>query len=302
MRALTEKVSALKKEKNALILAHYYQPAEIQELADFTGDSYYLSKTAKEARESLIVFCGVRFMAESAKALAPQKMILLPVAGASCPMADMAVLEEIETLKRLHPAAALVCYINSPARVKALCQVCVTSANAEKIIPALPEREIIFLPDKNLGAFLAGKFPDKKFINYPGYCPVHQDVKTEEILRLKNAHPGAPVAAHPECTQETLALADFVGGTEAILRFAKAAPEKEMIIVTEEGLRYALEKQNPRKNFHFPQPPMLCQDMKKTGSQDVLLALERESGQIALEEGMRLGALRCLEEMLRLSV
>ncbi|MCL2816763.1 MAG: quinolinate synthase NadA [Clostridiales bacterium] len=302
MQALAEKIAALKKKKGALILAHYYQSAEIQEIADHVGDSYYLAKAAAEAPQSLIVFCGVRFMAESAKVLAPEKKILLPAADASCPMADMADLAEIEELKRRFPQAAVVCYINSPVTVKALCHVCVTSANALKIIPALPQKEIIFLPDKNLGAFLAGKFPDKKFINYPGYCPVHQDVRPEEILRLKNAYPGAPAAAHPECAQETLALADFIGGTEAILRFAKDAPQREMIIVTEEGLRHVLEKQNPEKKFHFPQPPMICEDMKKTRPKDVLLALDQENAPIEVEEGLRVRALRCLREMLRLSL
>ena len=300
MSDITERIIDLKQEKNAVILAHYYQCPEIQQIADFVGDSYYLSKRAQEVSQELIVFCGVRFMAESAKILSPHKKVLLPAADAGCPMADMADANRVNDLKKQHPDAVAVCYINSSVEVKALCDVCVTSSNALDIIRKLPERKIIFIPDQNLSSYIASKCPEKEFVIYPGYCIVHNRIMPEHITNLKNDHPNAPVAAHPECRKEVLALADYIGSTEGILRFVKSSPSSELIIVTEEGIRYVLEKQNPDKRFYFPEPSMICANMKKTSIENVLWALEDESNQISIDEDIRRLSLKCLQEMHRL--
>jgi len=300
MNSIEERIETLKQEKNAVILAHYYQCSEIQQIADYVGDSYYLSKMAKEASQEIIVFCGVRFMAESAKILSPHKKVLLPVADAGCPMADMADTNKIKELKKQYPDAAVVCYINTSVEVKALCDVCVTSSNALDIIRKLPQREIIFLPDRNLSAYIAGKCPEKEFVIYPGYCIVHNKILPEHITELKIKHPNAPVVAHPECRKEVLAFADFVGSTGKILSYAKSSDSSEMIIVTEEGIRHALEQQSPNKTFYFPYPQMICVNMKKTTIENVLWALEDEANEIRIEEGLRISALNCLKEMHRL--
>lgn len=292
------KIAALKKTKNAVILAHYYQRPEVQQIADYVGDSYYLSKVARQVKQKLIVFCGVHFMAESAKILSPHKKILLSAAQAGCPMANMASVPAVMRLKEKHPDAAVVCYINSTAQVKAICDVCVTSANALAIIRSLPQHKIIFLPDRNLSFYVASQCPDKQFIHYPGYCIVHHRVMPEIVLSLKQQHPNAPVAAHPECRKEVLALADFVGSTGAILNYAANSPAPEFIIITEEGIRYELEKQNPGKKFHFPhQAPMICVNMKKTNLENVLWVLEDECNEIEIDGKIRQQASGCLEKM-----
>ena len=301
MDNIKSKIQSLKQEKNAIILAHYYQNPDIKQIADYVGDSYYLSKIAKEAKEDLIVFCGVKFMAESAKILSPQKKVLLPNADAGCPMADMADMGKILKLKEQHPDAAVVCYINSPVEVKALCDVCVTSSNAVDIISKMPQSKIIFLPDQNLCAYIASQCPDKEFITYPGYCIVHNEIIPEDILDLKECHPSAPVVAHPECRKEVLALADFIGSTAAMLEYATSSSCTELIIVTEEGLRYELEKLNPSKTFYFPtRTPMLCVNMKKTNLEDVLWTLEYGTNEILIDENIRQKAFSCLENMHRL--
>ena len=300
MNSIEERIKMLKQEKNAVILAHYYQCPEIQQIADYVGDSYYLSKIAKEVSQEMIVFCGVRFMAESAKILSPQKRVLLPVADAGCPMADMADTIKIKELKKQYPDAAVVCYINTSVEVKALCDVCVTSSNALDIIRKLPQGKIIFLPDRNLSVYIAGKCPEKEFVIYPGYCIVHNKIMPEHITELKIKHPNVPVAAHPECRKEVLAFADFVGSTGEILSYAKSSDSPELIIVTEEGIRHALEQQSPKKKFYFPNPQMICANMKKTTIENVLWALEDEADEIHIEEELRISALNCLKEMHRL--
>ena len=300
MRNIEEEILKLKQEKNAVILAHYYQYPEIQKIADYVGDSYYLSKVAKETDHDMIVFCGVRFMAESAKILSPQKKVILPVADAGCPMADMAVTDKINELKQQHPEAAVVCYINTSVETKALCDVCVTSSNALDIINKLPEDKILFLPDRNLSSYIAEKCPEKEFVIYPGYCIVHNKILPDQITELKLQYPDAPVLAHPECRKEVLALADFVGSTSEILNHATQSSCSDLIIVTEEGIRYELELQNTGKKFHFPTSRMICTNMKKTTLENVLWALEDETTDIHIEEGLRTSALKCLTEMHRL--
>jgi quinolinate synthase len=297
---MREKIQSLKHAKNAIILAHYYQEPEIKRIADAVGDSYALSKTAKESEETLIVFCGVRFMAESAKILSPHKKVLLPNADAGCPMANMAVAEKVTDMKARYPDAAVVCYINSPVEVKALSDVCVTSSNAVSIVSGLHQKQVIFLPDQNLASYVALQCPEKDVIPYPGYCIVHDRVMPEEIQELKALHPDAPVAAHPECRRVVLDLADFVGSTSGILKYAAESPSPELIIVTEEGIRYDLEQQSPSKRFYFPgRVPMICENMKKTALEHVMWALEYEESEIEIEEAVRQKAFGCLEAMHR---
>lgn len=296
-----EEILKLKKEKDAIILAHYYQLPEIQEIADEVGDSYYLSVVASQCSEKLIVFCGVRFMAESAKILSPDKTVLLPVLDAGCPMADMADVEGLQKLKEKHPDALVVCYINSTTEVKGLCDVSVTSSSAEKIFKNIDNKKIIFLPDKNLGAYLAAKFPEKEFILWDGFCVTHARVTPEDVLELKAKYPDAEVLAHPECDPAVCALADYIGSTSGILKHATDSKGKNFIIVTEEGILHEMKKQNPDKNFFVPGGSMVCQNMKKTTLKDVYESLLYCKNKIELEEGLRLRAHKSLMNMHRLS-
>ena len=260
---MKDAVLKLKKEKNALILAHYYAPLEIWELADFVGDSLELSRKAAAAKEDLIVFCGVRFMAESAKLLNPTKKVLLPVADAGCPMADMITAEKLAELKKLHPEAAVVCYVNSSAAVKALSDICCTSSNAVKVVSSLEADEIIFVPDRNLGAHVAKHNPQKKFHFIDGYCPIHNACTVKDLEKAKALHPKALVACHPECGEGAPALSDYVGSTTGILDFCRKSEGKEFIIATELEIVLALQKELPEKTFYPAKEGFLCEDMKK---------------------------------------
>ncbi|MBP2020898.1 quinolinate synthase [Clostridium punense] len=295
--SLIENIIKLKKEKNALILAHYYQRPEIQNIADYVGDSYYLSKIAKESPEQLIVFCGVRFMAESAKILSPEKTILLPALDAGCPMADMAEVEALVELKKQHPNAAVVCYINSTAEVKAHCDVSVTSSNAVKILNKMDKKEIIFLPDKNLGSYLSEQMPDKKFILWPGFCITHRKVNPSNIADIKRIKPDALVLSHPECEKEVRALSDFIGSTSEIIEYATKSNLKDFVIVTEQGVLHELKKRNPDKNFYTPGNTMTCVNMKKTTLEDVYDCLLNLNNSIEIDEEIRIKALNSLVNM-----
>lgn len=295
--SLIENIIKLKKEKNALILAHYYQRPEIQDIADYVGDSYYLSKIAKESPEQLIVFCGVRFMAESAKILSPEKTILLPALDAGCPMADMADGEALVELKKQHPNAAVVCYINSTAEVKAHCDVSVTSSNAIKILNKMDKKEIIFLPDKNLGSYLSEQMPDKRFILWPGFCITHRKVNPSNIADIKRIKPDALVLSHPECEKEVRALSDFIGSTSEIIEYATKSNLKDFVIVTEQGVLHELKKRNPDKNFYTPGNTMTCVNMKKTTLEDVYDCLLNLNNSIEIDEEIRIKALNSLVNM-----
>lgn len=297
---LIKEIELLKKEKNALILSHYYQRPEIQQIADYVGDSYYLSKIAKDTPNKTIVFCGVKFMAESAKILSPEKTILLPCYDAGCPMADMADTEELLSLKVKHPDASVVCYINSTTDVKALCDVTVTSSNALKVIEKLPQDKIIFLPDKNLGSFIAEKIPNKEFILWDGFCITHKKITKENIQKSKNIIKDIVVLAHPECETEVRNLSDFIGSTSEIIDFATKSLSKNFLICTEEGIHYELEKRNPNKKFYFPGTSTTCPNMKKTRLEDVLNSLKNNYFEIKLDEDTRLNALKCLLNMHKL--
>ena len=294
---LINQIQQLKREKDALILAHYYQRPEIQEIADYVGDSYYLSKIAKDSPNKLIVFCGVKFMAESAKILSPEKTILLPAYDAGCPMADMADSDGLKLLKSKHPDAAVVCYINSTTDVKALCDVTVTSSNALKVIEKLPQEKIIFLPDKNLGSYIAEKMPNKEFILWNGFCITHKKISRENIEKSKDAIKDIVVLAHPECEKEIRDLADFIGSTGEILNYASSCDKKNFLVCTEEGIHYKLKQRNPDKNFYFPGTSTVCPNMKKTRLEDVLNSLKNNYFEITIDEEVRLKALNCLLNM-----
>lgn len=298
---LITQILKLKQERNAVIVAHNYQIDDVQEIADVVGDSFALSKYCAQSPQNVIVFCGVHFMAESAKILSPQKTVLLPEINAGCPMADMVTAEDVRKMKETHPGAAVVCYINTSADVKAECDICCTSSNAVKVIESLAEEEIIFVPDKNLGDYISKKVPGKKMILWEGYCITHHRVTAEDVKTVKDAHPDALILAHPECRPEVVALADFVGSTKQIIDFAAASKENKFIIGTEMGVLVRLKKDNPHKIFYLLSPGLICPNMKKTKLESVYHALRDMKYVIELEEEVRLKAAGCLERMLAVS-
>ncbi len=297
----TENIQKLKKEKNAVILAHYYQTGDIIDIADIVGDSYALSRQAKNVDADIIVFCGVRFMAESAKILNPGKKVLLPTFDAGCPMADMVAPPDIKHLRLQYPDAAVVCYVNSSYEVKAECDVCVTSSNAVKIIGSLKEKRVVFLPDQNLARYVASKISDKEIIPYNGYCIVHHRVDTADVDKAKEAFDGALLLVHPECRMEVIKKADFVGSTAQIIGFVKKSSGRKFIIGTEEGILHILKKENPDKEFYMLSPKLLCVNMKKTRIEDVKNALEREQHEIILDKKIMDRARVSLERMLEMA-
>ena len=296
---LSEKILKLKKEKNAIILAHLYQIPEIQEIADYVGDSYYLSQVARDAKEDLIIFCGVKFMAESAKVLSPEKTVILPAPNAGCPMADMAEVEDVEEMIKKYPDAFKVCYINSSYEVKALCDASVTSSSALNIIKNIPNKQILFLPDQNLGGYISEFFPEKEFILWRGFCPTHHRITAEDIIKAKEEHPNVKVLSHPECSKEVRDLSDYIGSTSGIINYATECEDKEFIIATEEGVLHQLKKKNPDKKFYFPEV-IVCPNMKKTSLQDVYDALDGKKEEVILDEEIRKKALTSLENMHKL--
>ena len=287
---LSEKILKLKKEKNAIILAHLYQIPEIQEIADYVGDSYYLSQVARDAKEDLIIFCGVKFMAET---------VILPAPNAGCPMADMAEVEDVEEMIKKYPDAFKVCYINSSYEVKALCDASVTSSSALNIIKNIPNKQILFLPDQNLGGYISEFFPEKEFILWRGFCPTHHRITAEDIIKAKEEHPNVKVLSHPECSKEVRDLSDYIGSTSGIINYATECEDKEFIIATEEGVLHQLKKKNPDKKFYFPEV-MVCPNMKKTSLQDVYDALDGKKEEVILDEEIRKKALTSLENMHKL--
>ncbi|HBI91864.1 MAG TPA: quinolinate synthase [Terrisporobacter glycolicus] len=296
---LKENILQLKKEKNAIILAHLYEPDEIQEIADYVGDSYYLSKIARDSKEELIIFCGVKFMGESAKILSPHKKIILPATNAGCPMADMASASDLEEIIAKYPNAFKVCYINSSYEVKALCDVSVTSSSALDILKNVPNKEILFLPDRNLGSYISEFFPEKEFILWEGFCPTHERLTCEEVLRAKKNHPNVKILAHPECNKPVRDLADYIGSTSGIINYATKCEDEEFIICTEEGILYELNKRNPNKKFYFPEK-MICPNMKKTSLEKVYDALCGKVDEVILDKEISEKALTSLENMHKL--
>jgi quinolinate synthase len=298
---LQNQIRTLKIEKEAVILAHYYQPPEIQDIADHVGDSLGLSILAKESPEDLIVFCGVDFMAETAKLLSPEKRVLLPVKDASCPMAEMATEADVRRLKDQYPDAAVVSYVNSTTAVKALSDICCTSANIVSILRSLPQRQIIFLPDENLGSFAASELPEKEIILFNGYCCIHNRVQEMDVILQKRKHPQAKVVVHPECRPPVRNLADFVGSTGQMIQFVSRSNDFEFIIGTECGILHPLEKQNPDKSFHMLRKNFICRSMKKITLNHVLHSLESMQHEITIRPDFMESAKRPLEKMLDIS-
>lgn len=300
MSELLEKLAKLKKERDAIILAHYYVEDEVQKVADYIGDSYYLSKIATTIPEKVIVFAGVNFMADSAKILNPEKIVLLPDVTADCPMAHMVTVETIKKVKEMYDDVAVVCYINSAIELKAVSDVCVTSANAVKVTKALPNKNIFFVPDKNLAHFVAEQIPEKHFIYNDGFCHVHNNMSLEFLLQIKEEYPNVKVLAHPECPRIILENADYVGSTSGIIQYAKNSDVKEFLVLTEIGVLHELEKQNPDKTFYYSDVNV-CPNMKKITLQKVVDALETMSPQIEVDDDLRQKALTPLERMLELA-
>jgi len=297
-KKIIDSIIRLKKEKQALVLAHNYQIGEIQDLADYVGDSLQLARKAMEIQEDLIVFCGVRFMAESAKLLNPDKKVVLPRLDAGCPMADMVTAQGIQSYRESHPDTVVVTYVNSSAAVKSVSDICCTSANAVDIVSRIESREILFAPDRNLGAFVQERLAGKVITRWEGFCPVHDRVTASEVEAMKRSHPGIEVLVHPECRQEVFHLADFVGSTSQILAYVKESPGKQFIIGTERGILHTLEKENPHKEFHLLSEKLVCEDMKKITLEDLLRALEDEGPEILLDPAVARGGKKALERML----
>ncbi|TCK87996.1 quinolinate synthetase [Natranaerovirga hydrolytica] len=300
MKDTINTIEKLKKEKDAIILAHLYQNPEIQEIADFVGDSFELSKKAKESKAQTIVFCGVHFMAESAKILSPEKTVLLPREDAGCPMADMVTEKEVQQLRKKYPNAAVVCYVNSSAKVKALSDICCTSSNALKVVKSLPNKQIIFIPDENLGHYIKKQVTDKEVIPFDGYCITHHLVTKEEVIKIKKDLKGLKFLAHPECREEILEEADYIGSTSQIIQYVKESKDKEFIIGTEQGILHKLTQNNPEKTFYLASSKLICMNMKKTKIEDVLNALENNTHQIELEENVKEKAYDSLNKMLEI--
>ena len=294
---IKDKIMALKREKNAVILAHYYQTMDIQEVADYVGDSFELARRAQRAEQSIIVFCGVRFMAESAKILNSEKTVLLPVLDAGCPMADMVTAEDVIWLKEQYPDAAVMCYVNSSAAVKAQSTICCTSSSSVRIARSLEEKRIIFVPDQNLGAYTASQVPEKEFILFSGFCPIHHHVSADNVIQAKQVHPNALVLVHPECTAKVLELADYIGSTSGILDHVINSSEKEFIIGTEMGVVERLKKLVPDKTIYLLSSGLICPNMKKTHILDILNSLENGVHEITLPEDELIGARTSLERM-----
>ena len=298
---IVEKIQQLKKEKNAVILAHYYVRPEVQEIADYIGDSFYLSKVAVDLKEQTVVFCGVSFMGESAKILNPNKIVLMPDMHADCAMAHMADKETIQKMQETYEDLAVVCYINSTAELKQYADVCVTSANAVKIVRALPQKNIFFIPDKNLARYVAEQVPEKHVILNQGYCPIHEKMKVEEVKKAKEMYPQAEVLVHPECPESVCQLADYIGSTSGIISYATKSDCQEFIICTEVGVRYELEKQNPEKHFYFTEKEPVCEDMKLITLEKILEVLEQEENTVQISDELRTHSGKPLEKMLELA-
>ena len=297
---IKEEILELKAERRAIILAHSYQNEEVQDIADFVGDSFALSRISAENDSSVIVFCGVHFMAESAYILSPQKTVLLPVPEAGCPMADMAEVEDVLEWKEKYPHAAVVSYVNSSAAVKAVSDICCTSANAINVIKSLDQKEIIFLPDQNLGSYIASRVPEKTIHLWPGYCRTHHRVTPEEVLRVKELHPEAEILIHPECRPEVVALADFVGSTTQIIKQVSRSTADSFVIGTEMGIIHGLTKKYPQKKFYLLSPGLICPNMKKITLQDVLHSLKNLQPVITVPEPVRSQAYKALDRMLQI--
>ena len=297
---MKEKILQLKKEKNAVILAHYYAPAEAQEVADYVGDSFYLAKIAKKSTADIIVFCGVSFMGESAKILNPDKKVLMPDLTADCPMAHMVKSGLIQKMREKYEDLAVVCYINSTAELKCQSDVCVTSSNAIKIVKNLPNKNIFFIPDRILGRYVASQVPEKNIIINSGYCPIHASITVEQLKKVKAEHPNAPILVHPECEPELLEISDYIGSTAELIDYVAGSSLDEFIICTEDGVDYKLIMDNPEKKFYYPNPHPCCADMKLNTLENILSVMEKEDKEVFVDEAVAANAWKPLDRMLEL--
>lgn len=297
-RELRERLMQLKKERNAIILAHYYQRDEIQEVADFRGDSFLLAQKAAQTDADVIVFCGVHFMGESAKILAPNKTVIIPDERAGCPMADMVNVDGLRKLKAQHPNATVVTYINSSAEIKAETDICCTSANALKVVNSVEGDEVIWVPDKNLGHYVQQN-TDKKMIIWEGYCNTHDMLTVKDVEEMKAKYPGAQFVVHPECRPEVVELGDFVGSTTAIIKYCKESDCQEFIVGTEDGTGYQLRLDSPNKTFHFASKYLVCPNMKVNNLKKLVKCLETMQPQIYVPPHVADQARKSLERMLQ---
>lgn len=301
MDNLAKEIEELKKERNAVLLAHYYVDDEVQAIADYVGDSYYLAKVALKESKDVICFAGVSFMGESAKILNPDRTVIMPDQLADCPMAHMVDLDKIQKVRDEYDDLAVVCYINSTAEIKSYSDVCVTSSNAMKIVKSLPQKNIFFIPDENLGRYIGSKLPEKNFIYNDGFCHVHTSITEENVKRAKEAHPDAEILVHPECTMDVVELADYVGSTSGIIDYATDSDADKFIICTEMGVLYELKQKNPNKTFYSVGHRQFCPNMKRITLENVRDTLKDLKNQVELDETLRLNAKKALDEMLRIA-
>ena len=298
---LIKRIKELKLKRNAVVLSHYYSRPEIQDIADFIGDSLALSQEAVRQDADVIVFCGVHFMGESAAILSPKKTVLLPEIDATCPMADMVNTEGLKSLKEKYPNAPVVCYVNSSAAIKAESYICCTSANAVEVVNSLDAEEVIFVPDKNLAAYVAAR-TYKKIIPWEGHCPTHHQIMKEDVLKMKERHPQAKFIAHPECRPEVLELADHVASTRGMILYAKKSPAQEFIIGTECGFIHGLLKAAPEKTYYCISEFACCPSMKMINLEKVLASLEKMQHRVTVPEDVRARAKEALDRMLAVKV
>lgn len=301
MNGLIEQINKLKKEKNAVILAHCYQNVEIDEVADYVGDSLYLSQMAAKTDADIILFAGVYFMAQTAKILCPDKKVLLPRLESGCRMADMISLNQLREFKSKHPNIPTVCYINSTAEVKSECDICCTSSNAVKIVKSLNANKILFLPDTYLGKWVESRLGNLEVITYPGFCPTHLQIRPEDIEKARAQYPEALVLAHPECHQSVTKLADYVGSTTGIMKYAIESDKKQFIIATEKGVVDRLKRDYPDKEFILIKDSIICPNMKWHTLTDIYNALEKEEHEITVDKEIASKALNCIDRMLNIS-
>lgn len=297
---IIEKIKLLKEKNEAIILVHNYQLPEVQDIGDYVGDSLELARKSHDANCKIILFCGVHFMAETAKIFNPDKKVLLPDLHAGCPMADMVTAEQLQKEKNAHPDAGVMCYINSTAQVKALSDICCTSANGVRVANTVDKNEIIFVPDKYLGSYIARQVKNKKFYPWRGYCPTHMVFSKEGLLKIKADIPDAEILAHPECRLDVQEIADVICSTSQMITHAKKSRAKKFIICTEVGMLYRLKKENPTKEFIAGNPNAICPNMKLNNLEKVLWALEDMKFEIEVEETIRKKALSTIEKMIKI--
>ncbi|MDD4371371.1 MAG: quinolinate synthase NadA [Anaerostipes sp.] len=298
---LVREITKWKEKRDAVILAHYYVDGAVQEIADYVGDSYYLAKIATELKEQVIIFCGVSFMGESAKLLNPNKTVIMADSSADCPMAHMIDKERIQEVRKEYSDVAVVCYVNSTAEIKAYSDICVTSSNAVKVVKAIEQKNIFFIPDNNLGRYVSKMIPEKNFIFHDGFCHVHKSIHLDRVIEAKRVNPEAKVLAHPECTEDVLNIADYIGSTSEIIAYATQSECEKFIICTEMGVFFELMRKNPNKKFYSVGHRQFCPNMKKVTLEKVLGALKEMEPEVLVDESISKKAVIPLQKMLELA-